>query len=245
MMIFNFKFILILFFIISCATEREIKRNKFVDSLPSSIKDKQKLLFETSQRIQEIEEKVQGISGNIDEIRYKNQSDYNKKIENLETKYNEINEQVLNLTKLMKEQKVFLKEVLQALSKKQKYSKKRKRNLYSKAFRSYKKGKYKLAKKQLMKLYESNSLTKSQQQRVINALGTTSMLLKQNKESLGYFSELYSKFPKSGYNRNALLNMGKIFSKTKRKQEAKETFKQLIKVFPKSKQAKEARKLIK
>jgi len=108
----------------------------------------------------------------------------------------------------------------------------------------YKRGRYKSAKSKLADLYNNKLVSGSRKARVIHNLGMIAYMEKDNGAALTYFSTLFTEMPKSGYNKNGLLFLGKTFKRLGQTEEMKQTLNELITRWPKARQVSEAKKLL-
>ena len=217
------------------------------------MQDGQKLQSSSTSRIQFLEEKFNKINGKIEEGDHKNSKFMKKNFKQLqerilvlETSIKTSDKTLTSLEKKFKKQEKYIKNVLKTLKGLSSTGgSSRKSSLYQRAMKNYRSKRYKTAKKQLTSLASNKSLKKSQQARVIHNLGMISYIQKNDKESVIYFGRLFTKYPKSSYNKNGLFFMAKSFRRQKKIAQAKETLKEIIRRYPKSKQAKQSKKLLK
>ncbi len=249
------KWTILLLFIISlnsCKTQEEIAQGQMVETLNLQVSESQKITAEATVRMQQLEERMNNITGQVEESGHQQKTTVQNQIKELKDKLTvveennkSLNTEVASLKAEVADQKIYLDKVLSSLTKmtatKTKSSKKV--SAYDKAMATYKKGKYKEAKNLLQDLLKKK-LSGSQRSRVLHNLGMCSFILKQDDQVLIYFSKLFTDFPKSGYNKNGLLFLGKSFQRMNKKEEAKQTFNELLTRFPKAKQSGEAKKLL-
>lgn len=236
----------------SCKTQEEIAQGQMVENLNLQVSESQKLTAEATVRMQQLEERMNNITGQVEESGHQQKMTVQNQIKELKDKVivleennKNLNSEVESLKSTVDEQKTYLDKVLKSLTKMSapKAKAKKKVSAYDKAMATYKKGKYKEAKAMLQNLLKTK-LSGSRRSRVLHNLGMSSYLLKQDDQVLIYFSKLFTDFPKSGYNKNGLLFLGKSFQRMKKNEEAKQTFNELLTRFPKAKQSSEAKKLL-
>jgi TolA-binding protein len=242
----------ILFFA-SCKTREDIVREKKVETMSTQMQDSQKLNADFTVRLQNLEERLSDVSGKVEEGQHETQQTVDSRIKTLEEKINLIEasqqtqtQTITDLTDKVASQEKYIGEVLgtlKSLSGKGK-SRGKKRSAYEDAMYDYKKGRYKSAKTKLSALLSGKSLKSSQKARVIHNMGMISFMNKENDSALSYFSQLFTQYPKSGYNKNGLLFLAKTFKRVGKKEEAKQTLSELVKRWPKASQIKEAKKLL-
>ena len=236
----------------SCKTQEEIAQGQMVETLNLQVSESQKLTAEATVRMQQLEERMNSITGQVEESGHQQKMTVQNQIKELKDKLvvveennKSLNTEVASLKTSMEEQKAYLDKVLKSLTKMSAPKKKESKKLsdYDKAMATYKRGKYKEAKAELQELLKQK-LSGSKRSRVLHNLGMCSFILKQDDQVLIYFSKLFTDFPKSGYNKNGLLFLGKSFQRMNKKDEAKQTFNELLTRFPKAKQTSEAKKLL-
>lgn len=253
----KFQFVAIFIFALifsSCKTQEQIQREQMVDNLSIQMKDSASTRASLTMRVQELEQRLSQVTGQVEESGQQQSSLTETRINDLENKLKLIEEQNQELYKKLesqtaeiKQQKEYLEKVLSTLGNitGKKSSKAKSLSPYEEAMGNYKKGRYKTAKKQLLGLMDSKRLKANQKARIFHNLGMISFMNKDNDKALVYFSKLYTTYPKSKYNANALLFMAKTFQRTKQVDQAKQTLDELINKFPKSKKVAEAKKLLK
>ncbi|MCO4793267.1 MAG: tetratricopeptide repeat protein [Bacteriovoracaceae bacterium] len=255
----NFKtsipLIILLIVFSSCKTQEEIQREQLVDNMSLQMIQGQKGQAEMTVKFQSMEEQITLLRGELEQKGYnqeqKRQNEF-KGIEDrvllLEESQKDVTEKMTAVQKQLEENKSFLEKVLKALKGKSSRPKTKKvkyQSPYWAAMESYKAGKYKVAKNQLLGLLNKKKVKGNKKARVLHNLGMIEYMNKKNDDALVYFSKLFTEFSKSGYNKNGLLHMGKTFKRLGRKDDAKQTLEELLKRFPKAKQSKEAKKLLK
>ncbi|MBK24475.1 MAG: hypothetical protein CME70_10810 [Halobacteriovorax sp.] len=251
------KWILALFivtiFLNGCKTQEEIAQGQMVENLNLQVSEAQKLTAEATVRMQQLEERMNSITGQVEESGHQRQTTTQKQIDELKAKLlvveennKTLNTDIASIKQSLEEQKAYLDKVLKSLTKISKAKpKKKKLSEYDAAMAAYKKGQYKKAKSMLQELIEKKKVKGSKRARALHNLGMSLYILKEDDQVLIYFSKLFTDYPKSGYNKNGLLFLGKSFQRMKKNEEAKQTLNELISRFPKAKQAKEAKGILK
>lgn len=250
------KWILALFvvaiFFNGCKTQEEIAQGQMVENLNLQVSEAQKLTAEATVRMQQLEERMNSITGQVEESGHQRQTTTQNQIDELKAKLlvieennKTLNTDITQIKKSLEDQKVYLDKVLKSLTKISKTKPKKKLSEYDAAMAAYKKGHYKTAKGMLQELIEKKKVKGSKRARTLHNLGMSLYILKEDDQVLIYFSKLFTDYPKSGYNKNGLLFLGKSFNRLKKKEEAKQTLNELISRFPKAKQAKEAKGILK
>lgn len=243
----------LLVFISACKTREDIAREQMVDNIAVQIQDNQKLSADVTVRLQQIEERINAVTGKVEETQHEATQSIDTKVKSVEERLTLIEtnqasqaEQLKNIEGKLKEQDKYLKNVLstlQGLSKKPTSSKK-KLSKYQQAMNHYGKGRYSQAKPILEELLDNKKLRSSQIARITHNLGMIAYMDKDNQKALIYFSKLFTKYPKTGYNKNGLLFLAKTFERLGQKEEAKQTLNELIAKFPKAKQVSKAKKML-
>lgn len=244
----------ILFF--GCKTKEDIAREQMVTNLNLQIQDHGKLSADTTVRMQNLEERISKMTGKFEETSHETNQTFEQRIKTLEERLilmeetsKARSEQITLLTTKMDGQSKYIKEVLNTLNKisgksGKKGKKKKFQSPYWAAMGAYKDGKYKKALPMLLALLEKKKVKGSRKARTIHNIGMCNFLSKDYDNAKVYFSRLFSEYPKSNYNKNGLLFLGKSLQKLKENEIAKMTLNQLIERFPKAKQVKEAKKII-
>jgi TolA-binding protein len=256
------KWILILFILVSCKTQEQIRREQLVDSLASQMRQGQNVSANFTVEMAEVKKQILQLQGMIEESGQQSQVSQETRITDLQSRVQVLEEKSNTLvTKLDEQAKAieamktqltdqgkYLQTLLKTLKNINKAPKKKavkKQSPYQIAMESYVKGRYKSARTQLAKLAGSKSYKGKARARILHNLAMSEYMLKSDENALVYFSKLYSEQPTSAYNANGLLFMAKSFQRLKRNDEAKATLQELISKFPKSKKVAEAKKLLK
>lgn len=201
-----------------------------------------------SDRITVLEKKLTQVSGLLEELEYKQKSQlkiqnqtWEEKFIALEETSRESYQNIEILKKDLTEQSLYIKKVLSEL-KSMKTPKKQ--NSYATAMLHYKKGRYKKARELLLRLEKKSTIRGNRRARLLHNLGLIGYMTKKYDQGLKYLSTLFTEFPKSNYNKNGLLILGKSLRASSKQEESKLIFAELIKRFPKSKQAKIAGQIL-
>ena len=237
----------------SCKTREDIEREKLVDTLNVQVQESQRINTAANEKLQELQEKLSTLTGQLEETEHRQKQTLDERIKNLEEKITLIDEKfqanektLAKLQEDFKAQNDYIKNVLKTLNKMAKKPKKKKKlSPYDQAMSYYKRGKYGKAKPELLTLLDSKKLSSDKKKRIIHNLGMIEYVNKKYDQSLVYFSRLFTEYPKSGYNKNGLLHLGKAFQKLGKKEEAKQTLNELISRFPKAKQVAKAKEILK
>jgi len=249
---------LCLFFIFSCKTQEQIRRQQMVDNMALQMVQNQKLSANATVQLQSLEEKISHITGKFEEKNHKKEIIIQKDLEilkkkmsilqeldqNNQSQINALDSDIEVIKLKLEENKKFMTKVLETLDKISKKSIPKKINPYNKAIRLYRSGRYQKARPALERLLKSRRVRGNKKARVYHNLGMIAYMNKRYGEATVLFSKLFTQFPKAPYNPNGLLFLGKSFLKLGQKENAKGIFKELIKKYPKSKKAKEAKKYL-
>lgn len=244
--------IMSLSFFASCKTREDIVREQMIDNMSMQMQDGQKLNADFSVRFQGIEDRLNNLSGNIEETQHTTNVTINDRIKTLEEKLTILEttqaNQTVSLESIHKEvaaQKEYIQEVLGTLKKiSQKKNKPvKKQSPYNRAMDLYRRAKYADAKSILLTLVDKK-LSSTGKARVIHNLGMIAYMDKENDKALAYFSRLFTEFPKTGYNKNGLMFLAKTLKRMNKNEEAKQALNELIARFPKAKQVPQAKKML-
>lgn len=238
-----------------CKTQEQIKREQLVDNLSMQMVESQKLTADTSVRMQQIEERLGLVTGQIEETGQTSRQHINDVVKNLQERILVLEESnktykelLTSIQSKLGDQDKYIKEVLASLSKisgtapsKKKVSK----SPYDIAIANYRDGKYAEAKPQLIALLDSKKFKGSERASLIHNLGMIAYFEKNDKDAMVYFSRLFTEHPESGYNGNGLFFLAKVFDRAGKSAERKQTLEELVAKYPKHRKAKEAQALLK
>ncbi len=239
-------------FFASCKTREDIVREQMIDNMSMQMQDGQKLNADFSVRLQGIEDRLNNLSGNIEETQHTTNVTISERIKTLEEKLTILEttqsnqtESLDSLHKEMTAQKEYIQEVLGTLKKiSQKKSKPvKKQSPYDQAMSLYRRGKYADAKGILLTLVDKK-FSESRKARIVHNLGMIAYMDKENDKALAYFSRLFTEFPKTGYNKNGLMFLAKTLKRMNKNEEAKQALNELISRFPDAKQVAQAKKML-
>jgi TolA-binding protein len=242
--------------LVSCKTTEDIQREQMIDNLSMQMVQTQKLTAETSIKLQSLEDRINQLTGKLEEADHQQQTvlgdaENNKKLQEerekgFQTTVQSLEAKVTELNAVVEEQKSFINKVLKSLNKMAPASKtKKKLSEYQQAMSHYKKGRYKSAKAMLMKMYSGKKYKGGKRARIIHNLGMIAYMDKKYNDALVLYSQLYTEHGKTSYAPNGLLFLAKSFVALDKKAEAKQTLEQLIGDYPKSKKIGEAKKMLK
>lgn len=248
--------IFLMFSLLGCATREEIQRRELLSQLADQMQTTQRINSDSIVRLAEIEERIGLVSGKIEETAHSTGQTYQMRLTAMEQKNKTVEEQsqhvlvrLEQMEKTINAQQKYLEEVLSTLAKlggkKSSAKSSPPASPFDQAMTNYRSGKYDLAFKQLSALIDDKSIKGNRRARVFHNLAMIQYSRKKYDESLTYFSKMLTDFPKSPYNANGLLFLGKAFHDKGNKTEAVQAWNELIKQYPKHKHAATAKKLIK
>lgn len=247
--------IILLFLIISVSscfkTSEQIRREKMVDSMNNQMGQSQKMTADHTLRVKELEDKVDSLSGKIEEIQHQSSVKDETEQTNKKQKNAQLTAQVTALKKVadsnklevaklkaqIESQKKFIKKITAALG----VATQAKQSKYVQANKLYEGGKYTQAKQLYLELLSENKINAAQRNLVWFNLGLINYMGKKYDTALIYFSKIYTKYPKSSYAPKSLLYIARSFKLSGKKDAAKESFGELIKKYPKSWHANKAK----
>ncbi len=236
----------------ACQTQETIQREQMMENLSLQLVENQKLVADTTVKIQALEERMGALTGQVQETDQKSTVAAQETMESLSSRLALLEQSQSQNAKDLQEvksslasQKEYLDKVVAMLGKlgANESSSKKKSDPFQEAMTNYRKGKYESAKKQLLDLEKSGKYKGSQAAHILHNLGMTYYLSKDYNTAASYFSRLFTEFEKSSYNKNGLLFLAKSFRARKETDKARATLDELIKRYPKSKQATEAGKI--
>lgn len=236
----------------ACQTQETIQREQMMENLSLQLVENQKLVADTTVKIQALEERMGTLTGQVQESDQKSTMAAQTTMEGLSSKIALIEQtqaqnakDLVDVKASLASQKEYLDKVVAMLGKlgAGDSSAKKKSDPFQEAMTNYRKGKYEVAKKELLALEKSGKYKDTQAANILHNLGMTYYLSKDYNTAASYFSRLFTEFEKSSYNKNGLLFLAKSFRARKENDKAKATLDELIKRYPKSKQATEAGKI--
>lgn len=252
----SFVLLMATLFTVGCKTQEQIKREQLVDNLSMQMVEGQKLTADSSVRLQQIEERLGMVTGQIEENGQNSRQYINETVKNLQERISLLEESnktykdLLNsIQSKLGEQDKYMKEVLASLSKITGGSAPSKKKVnsdpYDTAIGNYRNGKYSVAKNQLIALLDTKKYKGTKRAALIHNLGMIAYFEKNDKDAMIYFGRLFTEHPESGYNGNGLFYLAKVFTRSGQENEAKQTLQELVQKYPKHKKAKEAKELLK
>ena len=241
-----FKKVFILFLLITgCRTQEQIDQKIKVKNMSTQMQQGQAITAKITARLQEFEEKLSSVSGEMEEKNHKTQRELQEEITELNERIKIMEATNQETRKEFKKQKVYLDEVLETLQSISNKKPKRVKITYKQSMIYYRKKKYSQAEAQFLKLLKSKKIRGNKKARIIHNLGMIKYIKKDYKNASIYFSRLLTQYSKAPYRSNGFLYLGRSFKNLKQKTKAKQTFKELIRRYPKSKHAKQAKRMLK
>ena len=236
----------------ACQTQETIQREQMLENLSLQLVENQKLVADTTVKIQAIEERMGKLTGQVEETEHNSNVQHKEGIEGLASRVTLIEQGQSQNQKDLKEikaslasQKEYLDKVVAMLGKLGDAggSAKKKSSPFQEAMTNYRKGKYESAKSQLLELEKNKSYKGSKHANILHNLGMVYYLSKDYNTAASYFSRLFTEHSESSYNKNGLLFLAKSFRARKENDKAAATLDELIKRYPQSKQVAEAQKI--
>ncbi len=223
-------------------TAEQIRREKMVDGLAIQMVDNQKLTAESQLRLQNMEERLSQLTGTVEESGHQNKKNSEQQVAEMQAEftlikenYRTLNEDVEENKRLLAENKEYLEKLLTTLNKLTGTPQKKKLSPYQKAVNHYRAKNYSKAWPELLSLYKSGKLRGRSMARVTYYLGMISFRNKKYEDSLVYFSQLFTKHPKSPLNSSGMLHLGRSFVALGQNEQAIQTFETLLGRYPKTK----------
>lgn len=241
----KFKRIFILSLIaVGCKTQEQIEHEKKVKSMSAQVEQGQAVTAKITARLQEFEEKLSSVTGQMEEKNYKTQKELQEEITRLNERIKVLEATNKENQEKFEEQKAYLTEVLKTLEGMSKKASKKKVS-YKQSMIDYRKKRYKKAEVQFLKLLKNKRIKGNKKARIIHNLGMIKYIRKDYKNASIYFSRLLSQHSKAPYNSNGFLYLGRSLKNLKQNNKAKQTLQELIRRYPKSKHAKQAKIMLK
>ena len=246
----NFVFFTIILILSGCKTAEQIKREQLVDNLAIQMTERQKLTSDSTIRIQNIEEQISLLRGQVEQSSHSQQVNTQSEIDKIKEDISLLKEKIQTIQIAqdnhkadLADQKALLGSILKSLTKISKAPE----SPYDLAMKDYRKGKYKKAEVQLLELINVKSIRGNKKARIYHNLGMISYMNKKYNDAITYFSKLISTYKKAPYNANGLLFLAKSFQSLGQIEEAKQTLSIVLndKRYKKSKTIPKAKKLLK
>ena len=255
--------ILLLTLFSACKTTEELQREQMVDGLSIQMVQHQKNSAEGKLKIQNLEQRIDQLNGILEEQGHKVDQNYTSKIKNQQEKMTLLEEayrlnkeeqddfriRIVSLETKAKKQKKYIDKVLKILNKISKKGKdksvSKKLSKYKQAFAHYSNRNYDEAFNLFISLEKNKKIKGNKKARVLHGIGMIYFIRKKYDNAIGYFSSLFTKYPKAPYTTNGLLYLGKTFYAKGEKEQAIQTLQELLKRHPRSKKIPAAKKLLK
>ncbi|MCK5882722.1 MAG: tetratricopeptide repeat protein [Bacteriovoracaceae bacterium] len=223
-------------------TAEQIRREKMLDGLAIQMVDNQKLTAESTVRLQNMEERLSLLNGTVEETGHKNKQNVKQSFNDLQAEFSLIRENHRTLRedveenkRLLSENKSYLEKLLKTLNKLTGKPRKKKKSSYQQAVHDYRTKNYKRAWPKLVSFYKNKKYKGKTRAQITYYLGMISFRKKKFKDSLIYFSQLFTEHPRSPLNTSGLLHLGRAFDNLGQKDQAKQAFETLLAKFPKTK----------
>lgn len=248
------KYLCLLFLLTGCfKTSEQIQREQKVDQMSGQLEDSAKLVADLTQQVDDLQERLANTTGNIEEMGH-SQSKLNREFQEetrqtlsqISAQLNALREEatrdqnrIRTLELQAKEQGELLAKITASL---QKLAQADAPITVAAAHRLFEQNKRAQAKEAYLALLQDAKTSNAQKNAIRYNLGLISYWDKQYESALTYFSQIYTKWPKSSYAPRSLLYIARSFAKSGKKQEASASYQELINKYPDSSQAKEAKK---
>ena len=229
-----------------CKTTEQIRQEKRVDDLAN-------LSADYDGRLQNLETSLQKLQGQLEETEHhlqaygqEEQNSTQKNLELLQAQFKALQEVQQEQSKTLQEiktqlaaQQKYIGEVAQALSTYGPSPKGKNswQSNYDLGQKYFKENKYQKALPLLQPLVQEKAVTGDKRASLLYSLGMIEYANKNNTQAIYYLGTLYQEFPKSNYNQNGLLVLGKTFKRQGQNEKALATWEELQSSFPKSKKA--------
>ena len=260
---------------VSFKSKSQIEKERVTQGLPVQVEQSQKLMAKMTLRMNELENRIQDYTGEIEEIEYRQQKlipqtqkqiqdklvNQSKEIKTLKAALEKNQEETSKLKELVESQKSYIQKVSTSLKtiSKQTYrapiAKKVKTKARAKAIsrttelqqglKNFSKRNYTKAKSQLLSSLKNEKNNAAQKNQIFQALGHIEFKKKNYNQSSVYFSKIFSKYPKSSMAPDALLHIARAFKNQKNIDAAKEAYQTFINSYPKNKLKNQAQKELK
>ena len=248
LLIFNF------LLLTGCKTQSQIRREQQMENLTSQVSQGQRLVADSTIRLQEMEERIGHLHGALEEKGYAEQiereealSDMNSRMDTIEATQKAIQRQLEQQKNQMDAQKEYLDQVLKTLEELSRASvdikKKSTKQVYDQAVQLYRSAKYQESRKYFEELLNRQT-SDAIRTHTYHNLGMIEFMDQRFSQAVAYFGRLFTEFSDSGYNRNGLLFLAKSFEKEGQKNEAIQTLQQLIQRFPDANRIDEAKQML-
>jgi TolA-binding protein len=245
-----------------CKTQEQVRREQMIDSMAHQVGQGQRTNAELNMRMQDIEKRLSGINGEIEEVRHESGSVVKEELGKLRADLAAMDQadkardkEMEELRATVKEQRQFLDQVVASLAqissgKKPKQDSKdapadKKLGAFDQAQKDFADNNFAEARSGMLKLLENKKLKGNERAKLLHNLGMIEYLEKNYDSALVYFSRLFTEHPGSSLNSSGLLHLGLAFKNLKKNEEAKQTLGELIGRYPKSKHASTAKGVLK
>ena len=240
-------------------TAEQIRRDKVVDNMEIQVKQSSGLVADLTMQVSDLQTRLASATGQLEEIDHKSTTRTQETTQTFTQTMAQLSEQVSILSKenvltnqkiaaLSKElesQKKFITRVTGTLTKMTAPSKSSSGSKLKTAHKAFEKNHQKKALKLYLAILDENKINARQKNHVSYNIALLYSWKKKYNESLGYFSPIYTNWPKSSWAPRALLQIARIFKKQGKTEEANATYEEIISKYKKTSQAKTAKKELK
>jgi TolA-binding protein len=231
-------------------TAEDIAREKKVDEMSVQLEQSQRLVADLTTQVQMLQTQLATYTGRMEEQTNEQKQQQESRLKT----WQELSAQMDAINKLSGEQEKEMRAIKKELEDQKKYLEKVLKTLKSvksqgpslkKAHSLFEKNKLAAAKAEYLDVLEAGKISAGQKNAVRYNLGLISYWTKKYEDAISYFSQIYTKWPKSSYADRSLYYIGLSFKKSGDKESANEAFKQLMANYPKSKYADKSKKELK
>jgi TolA-binding protein len=240
---------------VSCfKTAEEIRREKKVDQMSVQYDQSSKIIADLQQQVKDLQNRLANTTGQLEEIDHIQKELSEKQKKTLNEIVAQLSEQVNLLILESKNQKADIQKLQAEINKQKAYTKKVTKSLskissnqpsYANANKLFEANKMSEAEVMYEEVLAAGKINAAQRNAVRYNLGLINYWNKKYEDSAAYFSQIYTKWPKSSYAHKSLLYIGHCFDKLGKKAEAKAAYSEVVKKYPKSSSAKKAQKELK
>lgn len=234
-------------------TAEEIKKEQQRDT---QIKQSSQMVAELTLQVRDLQTKLANATGQIEEVEHNTKTKTEETTMTFTQTIASLSEQVkalsdeskINKTKIaaleveVESQKKYIKNVNKTLGKIAGPTKRSSSSKLKIAHKAFEKNQQKKATKLYLDVLNSGKINARQKNHVRYNLGLLHYWKKDYNNALVYFSQIYTKYPKSSWAPKCLLYIARSFRGQKKMAESNATYNELIAKYPKSSSAKSAKK---
>jgi TolA-binding protein len=238
--------------LVSCfKTAEQIQREKKVDQMSVQYDQSSKIIADLQLQVKDLQNRLANTTGQLEEIDHLQKEMSEKQKKTLNELVAQLSEQVNLLILESKNQKADIQKLQAEINKQKAYTKKVTKSLskitdtqpsYANANKLFEANKMREAQAMYEEVLAAGKINAAQRNAVRYNLGLINYWNKKYDDSAAYFSQIYTKWPKSSYAHKSLLYIARCFDKMGKKAESKAAYGEIIKKYPKSSSASKAKK---